>query len=302
LGQLYLSLERPQDARAALQKSLELEPGQPNAYAALAHVAMQSGDGVTAVENLLRAMEVDGRDYELPGSLALTLYDLGLLEQGDDFRDRVLAIAPTSEIAYEIDMRRAVIAGDEQASLEAARRAIEDDISERRGGYSGAVELLLRTAIRNDTVAAEFEYLESQVPGMFDVTVESIAPKYRQAQIAALDAWYATLPREDLLQRLDALLEAGMRFGSDPLEDPGIRMEVHALRGETEQAISAALEHVFPRSVMNDLRWREKFSLPHFAEILADPRVESALQRWEAEYRQQQEQVRSYLSDLSSAA
>jgi adenylate cyclase len=301
LGQLYLSLGRPQDARAALQKSLELEPGQPNAYATLAQAAMQSGDGVTAVENLLRAIEVDARDYELPGSLALTLYDLRLLEQGDDFRDRVLAIAPTSEIAYEIDMRRAVAAGDEQASLEAARRAIEDNISERRGGYSGAVELLLRTAIRNDTVAAEFEYLESQAPGLLDVTAVSASPKYREAQVAALDAWYATLSREDLLRRLDGLLAVGRSFGSDPLEDPGIRMEVHALRGETEQAISVALDHIFVRSVMNDLRWREKFSLPHFAEIVADPRVESALQRWEAEYRQQQEQVRSYLAELSSA-
>ena len=130
LGQLYLSLNRPEDARAALQKSLELEPEQPNVYARLAQVAMQSGDGVTAVKNLLRAMEVDARDYELPGGLALTLYDLGLVEQGDDFRDRVLAIAPTSEIAYEIDMRRAVSAGDEQASLEAARRVDRRDVDE----------------------------------------------------------------------------------------------------------------------------------------------------------------------------
>ena len=302
LGQIYLSLNRPQDARAALQKSLELEPEQPNVYARLAQVAMQSGDGVTAIKNLLRAMEVDARDYELPGSVALTLYDLGLVEQGDDFRDRVLAIAPTSEIAYEIDMRRAVSTNDEQASLDAARRAIEDDISDRRGGYSRAVETLLRTAIRNDTVAAAIKYLDSQAPGLLDVTAESAEPKYREAQVAALDAWYTTLPRGDLLQRLEALLAVGRGFGIDPLEDPDIRMEVHALRGETEQAISVALEHVFPRTVMTDLRWREKFSLPHFAAMVADPRVEAALQRWEAEYSQQREQVRSYLSELSAAA
>jgi TolB-like protein/Tfp pilus assembly protein PilF len=301
LGQLYLGLGRPQDARAALQKSLELEPEQPNVYARLAQAAMQSGDGVAAVKNLLRAMEVDARDYELPGSLALTLYDLGLVEQGDDFRNRVLAIAPTSEIVYEIDMRRGVSTGDEPAAVEAARRAVEDDISERRGGYSRAVELLLRSAIKNDTVAATFEYLDSQSPGLLDVTAESASPKYREAQVAALDAWYATLSREDLLQRLEALLAVARSFGIDPLEDPAIRMEVHALRGETEQAIAVALEHVFPRTVMNDLRWREKFALPHFAEIVADPRVEAALQRWEAEYGQQQEQVRRYLSELSSA-
>ena len=36
--------------------------------------------------------------------------------------------------------------------------------------------------------------------------------------------------------------------------------------------------------------------------VLQDLRLTGSLQRWEEEYRQQQEQVRSYLSDLSSAA
>ncbi|MCK5325705.1 MAG: hypothetical protein KAJ57_06845, partial [Woeseiaceae bacterium] len=90
LGSLYLLLARPQEARAALTRSLELEPRQPNAYGKLAQVSSQLGDGVDIVRQLMRAFEIDPRDHELPGALALFLYDLGLIEEGDDFRNLVL--------------------------------------------------------------------------------------------------------------------------------------------------------------------------------------------------------------------
>ena len=44
LGTAYIRLERWDEAKAALEKSLELEPKQPNAYTYLGAIAMQSGD------------------------------------------------------------------------------------------------------------------------------------------------------------------------------------------------------------------------------------------------------------------
>jgi tetratricopeptide (TPR) repeat protein len=125
LGSMYLLLGRPQEARTALTKSLELEPRQPNAYGKLAQASSQLGDGVDVVRQLLKAFETDPRDHELPGSLALFLYDLGLIEEGDDFRNLVLAVAPTSEIAYQVELRRAITVGNIPESLTIARRAIE---------------------------------------------------------------------------------------------------------------------------------------------------------------------------------
>ena len=78
LGSLYLELDEPGKARAALEQSLEIEPRQPNAFVKLGQVGMQSGDGVEVVRQYLKAFEVDPRDHELPGYLALFLYELEL--------------------------------------------------------------------------------------------------------------------------------------------------------------------------------------------------------------------------------
>ncbi|MCG8369958.1 MAG: tetratricopeptide repeat protein, partial [Proteobacteria bacterium] len=138
LGTAYMRLERFGDARLAFEESLRIEPSQPNTYTNLGLIALQAGDGVTMVTNFLRAIEVDPRDHELPGMLATFLYRLGLADVADDFRDRVMALGPTSAVAYQIGYVRAQARGDEQASIAAARRAVEDDIEDRRFAFGGA--------------------------------------------------------------------------------------------------------------------------------------------------------------------
>lgn len=302
LGSLYLLLGEPQNARTALEKSLEIEPRQPNAYRKLAEVSSQLGNGVDAVQQLLRAFEIDPRDHELPGDIALFLYDLGLVEEGDDFRNLVLAIAPTSDIAYQVDLRGAVSSGDVSRSIAIARRVIEDDVGERWSIFGDAVGYLMRTAASNGSVDETTAFLEQNAPGIFDINAESVLPKYRNAQIMALDAWYVTLPRDELLRRLDDLLESAADFEIDPLDDPETKMAVHALRGETEAAIETALTQVFTQPVTTLLHWREMFSQAQYAEIVADERIKEALQRWEEEYDELRGRVRSYLADLSAAA
>jgi len=254
------------------------------------------------VRQFLKAFEIDPRDHELPGNIAIFLYDLEMIEEGDEFRDLVLAVAPTSEIAYQVELRRAIMTGDADASIASARRAIEDDVSDRRNAFRSAVQLLMRTAASNGTVDETTAYLEQHAPGLFDTSADSVPQKFREAQIAAFESWYVALPREELLRRLDDVIQAALDFGVDPLEDPGVRMGVHALRGETDDAIETALEYVLSQPVTTDLRWRENYSQALYADIVADERVREALQRWEQEYIELREKVRSYLSDLSVAA
>ena len=302
LGSLYLLLDRPADARAALERSLELESRQPNAYVRLARVSSQLGDGVATVKYLLRALEIDPRDHELPAGIALFLYGLGLIEEGDDFRKLVQAVAPTSEIAYLVELRRTISMGDVSASVAAARRIIEDDVEDRKGTFSEAVQQLMRVAAANGTIDETTDYLEQHAPGIFNIRAEALPHKYRAAQIAALDAWYVSLPREELLQRLDDLLAAASEFGIDPLVDPANRLAVSALRGETEAAVKIALEQVFSQPVTHDLLWREEYSQPLYADIIADERVRDILRRREAEYHVVRDQVRAYLAGISESA
>ncbi len=302
LGTAFLHNKQPDEARAALEKSLEIEPLQPNGYTYLGNLDLQDGDGVAYTRNFLKALEVDAKDHELPGMLAEFLYRLNLTEQGDDFRDRVLTLSPTSEVAYRIELLRAIALGDEEGSVASARRAIEDGIDDRRFAYGGAVRYLLRHAIRNGTVDEELLWLNEEAPGIFDIEAESVPQKFRVLQGLALDAWYTSLPRDEFLERLDSLLKIEAARGYDRTENPVARASILAMRGEIEKAVDVALETIFTQSVAVNLGWRENFSQPHLAAVVADPRIQAAMQRWEKEEEQLRSDVQAYLADLQSSS
>ena len=301
LGTVYAELGRIADARAALELSLELEPSQPNAYATLASLALHEGDGVGYVRNFLKAIEVDPKDHELPGMVATFLYELGLVEEGDDFRNRVLAIAPTSEIAYRIELLRAISMGDEAASVAAARRAIEADVEDRRFAFGGAVQHLLRVAVKNGTIQQTFDYLESQAPGILDISAENLPLKHRGVQYNALEAWHETLSQAELEQQLDDLIAIARSFGFEPKDDPGTHVSVLVLRGQTGEAVDIALEHVFTEPVGMNLSWERDYAQPAAAEFAADPRVQAALARWGVEEAALRANVQRFLADLQAS-
>jgi len=301
LGTLNMNLRNWDDARASLEKSLEIEPTQPNAYISLAGIALHEGDAVEYVRYALKAIEVDPSDHELHGMLAGFLYQLGLVEEGDDLRDRVMAIAPTSEVAYRLKLQRAISLGDSDASLAAARSAIEDDIEDRGFAFGGAVQYLLGVAARSGTYDQEAVYLEENAPGILDVYAESLPPKYRNAQITAFDAWYVSLPRDEVMRRLDTLEDIAIERGFEAERQPTAYFGMLALRGKVKEAIALGLSDVFTGSVAERLNWRDTFSQSFFEEVVADPEIQAALQRWEEEEEALRGQVQTYLADIHAS-
>jgi TolB-like protein/tetratricopeptide (TPR) repeat protein len=298
LGTANMKLERWDVARAALEKSLEIEPAQPNAYTNLGRLVLQSGDGVGFVRNFLSAIRVDPKDHELPGILAGFLYQLGLVEEGDDFRSRVLALAPTSDIAYRIELLRAISVDDHAAAESSARQSLQDDIENRQFAYAGAVQYLMIKAAGDGSLEQLSRWMNEQAPGILDVYATLVPQKYRAAQGVALDAWYLSLPRDELLRRLDTLLDFGATVGFDLAKDPKTHLKVLALRGEVAAAIDVALQRVLSQSVSTNLGWQQDYALAQYAEIVADERVQAALRHWEEEEAALREAVRAYFADL----
>ncbi len=140
------------------------------------------------------------------------------------------------------------------------------------------------------------------MPNLLDVDAETVPGHFRMAQGIALDAWYVSLPLEETRRRLDALVEAGKMMHFDPTEDPMTHMRILAVRGEIQEAIRVALEDVFTHSVMTNLGWREAFAQPLYAEIVADPRVQVAMQRWEQEEATIRGNVSAYLQDVAGSS
>ena len=245
VGTLYLNLDDMDEARVALNRSLELEPNQPNAHVQLAMVAMQTGGGVEYVRQMLEAMRDDPRDAEMPAYIAGFLYRLELIEQADDFHSLVDSAAPTSDLAYLLDLLRGVATEDSEAVLAAARRAIEDDIGTRGMAFQLAVEHLLLTARRLGTLDEELAWLDEAAPGLLDVDATALPPKYRGTQPFLIDTWYATESQEEVMRRVGLIKQHVKSFGIDPLQNPSTRVGIYALTGDTGQAVDVALNEVF---------------------------------------------------------
>lgn len=300
LGTLYAAVQEWDRSTDALAASLQIEPAQPNAFVAIGQSALHQGDGAEYLRQFMRAIEVDPFDHELPGLIATFLYELGLVDEGDDFRKRVVAVAPNSEIAYRLELLRAIATDDLVAGQAAARRAIADDVGDRRAAFTGAVHYLLRVAIRQGRVEEELAALKAQVPGMLDVASASSRPKYRTAQGAAFDAWYVSLPRDEFLARLDDILELLSESGIDAMDNPGTAVAVHAFRGEYEEAADVALQRYFTQPVGLNPGWRRDLAQAQFAPLLEDGRIQAEMARWEREEEALKAQVRNLLSDMSS--
>jgi len=301
LGTALMQNERWDEARAALEKSLEIEPAQPNAHTYLGLLSLREGDGVGMARALTNAIAVDPKDHELPSMLAVFLYQLGLVEIADAFRERVFALAPTSSVAYRLDMLRAISVGDVEGSVAAARKTIEDEVEDRRFAFGGAVQHLIRTAGQEDRIEEELAWINEQEPGIFDVDAARVPQRYRNVQGVAFDAWIQILPIEEVQRRLDVVLAYAESQGFDPTENPDAHVSILAMRGQTSEAIEVALEEIFSESVALHLDWRADWMRPQFADIIADPRVQDAMLRWEEEEEALRGSVQSWFSDMHAA-
>lgn len=288
-------------ARTALLRSLELEPAQPNVHGMLGEIARATGDGVDALRHDLLALKVDPEDHEIPALVAQYLYQLGLIEDGDRFRARVQAIAPTSEIARQTELLRSINADDEDASLALARRIVEEDIGNRHGGWVTAAQYLLWTETRRGNANAVLDYFDSQVPGFSDFDAPSIPQKALAARTRALGAWRESKSPEELMQLVGKAYAPFEKSGFSFADAPMAHVSVLALSGDTDAAIEIALSDLFTRAVTEFGGWRRFFQQPHLAGVIADPRVQVEMARWEQEEAGLREELRAFLSTYYSS-
>jgi tetratricopeptide (TPR) repeat protein len=302
LGAALMHAERWDEARAALEKSLEIEPAQPNAYTNLGFLSLQEGDGVGMARAFTNAIAVDPKDHELPGMLAEFLYELGLVDIADAFRERVLALAPTSSVAYQLELSRAISVGDVDASVAAARRTVEDKVEDRRFAFGGALQHLIRSAAQDERIEEELAWINEQEPGIFNVDATRMPQRYRSVQGVAFDAWIRILPIEEVNRRLDVMIAYAESVGIDLTENPNAHVRILALRGKTDEAIEIALEEVFSQSVATNLTWRDAWMQPQYADIMTDPRVQEAILRWDEEEAALRGSVQSWFADLHASS
>jgi len=299
LGTAYLNVENIDAARKALNRSLEINPNQPNVHGRLARSYSMEGDGLGTVKSNLDAIALDPRDQELASGLGIFLYRLGLFEEADEFRDRAVLLAPNSPSARHVQLEAAKARQDSEASDSIARSMIADDIDERHGSYIVAAYTVMTNAIAREDAAAGLEFIEQFVPGFNDPTSNRLSFKVRNAQSAAFGAWDAVFGRETASQMADDFWRI-MQAGGHVDEDwPDAVMEIKALKGETESAIEFGLANVFNRQATETIFYWEIYDAPHLSEVVADPRIQARLQQWEEDAVRTRAEIKSFFDERS---
>lgn len=284
-------------ARAALLRSLELEPAQPNVYDMLGRIAARTGDGLEWLKMSLKALEVDPKDHELPAFVAQNLYELGLIDEGDRFRARVRAIAPTSEVALQTELHRSINSDTEETSLRLARHIVETDKANRQGGWVDAAEYLLWTMTRRGEGQAALAYFDEQVPGFSDFDAPGMPQRALVARTRALATWRQAIPHEELMHRIEMAYAPFESTGFRLADAPPAHLSVLALSGDTDAAIEVALADYFARPVTEYPGWRRFLAQPHLEGVMADPRVQEEMARWEREEAGLREELRAFLAN-----
>jgi tetratricopeptide (TPR) repeat protein len=298
IASAYMAMEDWDNARETLNRSLEIDPDQPLKYQALADVDRITGDGVGFVSNYLMAIKADSQDHGYAARLANFLYGLGLQQQGDHFRDRSIAIAPTSSHARRMELVREVQFGTQENSLVLTRKMLEDNVDFHSGAWAEAAFELFAISEKLGESEGALAFVEKQFPGFADFP-QPVSFELNVLRILALTAFFHTESFEDLQQRLahleyvenELLIDGG---------GPSLRMMFLALRGDTQAAIDVALTEIFSKPAIQIINIDRTLGLQFMAEVAADPRIQQALARWREEKKKVAEEARDYLAGVEA--
>lgn len=243
-------------------------------------------------------MALDSRDPELPATMGVFLYRIGLPEYADRYRDRSNLLAPNSPSGRYVTLEGLLARGDRDASDRLARSMVADDIDERHGSYFMAVYTVLQNAIARENAAEGLGFVTKYQPGFNDPTSSELSFKVRNAQFGAFPAWHSVFGLEKASEMADECWRVFIESGNLKSDFPASYMEILALRGETEAAIDFALAEVVDKTITDTIWYRELFDAPHLAAVVADPRIQARFRQWDEDLLTVRAEVKVYLDGI----
>ena len=281
LGTALMQNERWDEARAALEKSLELEPAQPNAHTYLGSLSLREWRRCWHWPEQLPQRDCCGPEGSRTARACSpsSSTSLGSSKIADDVPGaRLRPGSDQFEVAYRLDMLRAISVGDVEGSVAAARR--DHRRRSRRTAafaFGGAVQHLLRT-VRTGRSHRGRTGLDQRAgsPGILDVDAARVPQRYRNVQGVAFDAWIQTLTdrRSSETARCSARL-CRIDMGFDPTDNPDAHVSILCDARTNERGDRGRPRgSIFTESVAMHLDWRADWiAQPQFADIIAKTRA-----------------------------
>jgi adenylate cyclase len=275
-------------AMAPLQRALDLQPDNPNYYFDIADLKAEQGDLKAVLEWRRKAVEVDPQDHELAGELAQDFFDLGLLEEGNHWAAKSIALAPQSAVGRRVRLQQAYAGGDMDQALRLAQSMISDQISIRQGSFTTALDVYTEIMSKNGRQQEAYDFLLSTRPELGDFTKFPGDYKGLMTQRRLLLLMSAIKPPEETRQAwLDYASVMDQAFPRWR-EIAYNQVLEKLMQGRPDEAERMAIDVYLSRPVASDLRAVEKLQQPLFGVITQRPELMarmSEVQKEKAEMR-----------------
>ena len=297
LGRIYADNGRLEEAHAALQRSLELAPDNPNGYATMTELEKAADNLPAALDWMRQASLIDRQDHELAANIAWDLYRLRLTEEGDYWLARVQALAPGSGVARSLEVERAVARDDMQQVIALASAMIADQVENRQNAFGETMLHYIDTMLRNGRAQEAYDFLVSVRPEItsYDQIPADIQGLIMQwASIVVMSGFESFENRKEAWDRFTGQLEAqGFPWKNDPA-DENYTWD-YLMNGEVDKAVDHYLEYELTEPLANNLDRHQKVHYAVFGPLYEDPRVAAKLAEEAERFAEVREEVRAML-------
>lgn len=284
-------------AETAYARAIELNPADPNFYGYALEIDWRRKQYDQWFAKGRQGMEVDPLDYEFPTYYALNFYTFGLMDEGDKYLQRAVAVAPEAATVKAAQLYRLVFRGEYERAREMSETLLREGIDDRHAAHWFVVMVFVSTMIDIDQADAALAVLEELSPGV-------TSPGFIPANLVqrALQ-YYAILIQAQAqgeiapLIVLETMLEEMEQAIPGFERRPSLAAPVAMARGQQELAVELALEDLDGRkSFILAWDWPLRYRHIYFYKALAqDPAVAKRLKELEEEAKKGGEDIWNYI-------
>ena len=244
-------------------------------------------------------MELDPLDIEMPVEIALRFYLVGLEDEGDKYLQRAITIAPDKAFVRRGQLYRQVILGNYLGARKMSEAMLRDDIEDRFGTYWSAVMVYMSTMSELGKTDEALAVLEELKPGVSSPDFQPGDWKEMALQYYAVLALAQSLPKEDTLSMLDAVVSRWDKSFPAWRYEAGRTAPIASARGQTDIAVELALSDLETGMAILGTQWGWGLFLYQYINdykaLALQPAVAERLNELEAEAREAGEDIWAYI-------
>jgi TolB-like protein/DNA-binding winged helix-turn-helix (wHTH) protein/Tfp pilus assembly protein PilF len=240
-GEALYALGRYEDAARAFARVRELQPNMPGGYSSGGTVAQAYRHYESYVPLMLRAMELDPVDHELPARFAGTLYSLGLVEEAEPWYQRSVELAPDAPATRRFGLDRSWWMGDMADLRERAETMLIDRVENRVASVFAATMFYVHAKRQLGEIADVPEFVAQLSPHVVDPQQQLSLSRDYWLKLALIDALFILDP--ELAKEHATFADSYVRqafpvFAREPRPRAALRVAMN----QREEAIRIALD------------------------------------------------------------